>query len=65
MGKATVTRTMDVIKALQEDYQEKTSFYMTKADQIDSQSDIMDVIAQTVRVSVKDAQVNSKRSMLS
>ena len=51
MGKATVTRTMDVIKALQEDYQEKTSFYMTKADQIDSQSDIMDVIAQTVRVS--------------
>jgi ribosome biogenesis GTPase A len=52
MGKATVTRTMDVIKALQEDYQEKTSFYMTKADQIDSQSDIMDVIAQTVRVSI-------------
>lgn len=53
MGKATVTRTMDVIKSLQEKYMEKTSFYMTKADQIDSQSDIMDVIAQTVRVSLQ------------
>ncbi len=51
MGKATVTRTMDVIQALQKKCQEKTSFFMTKADQIDSHSDINDVIAQTVRVS--------------
>ena len=50
MGKATCSRTMDVIKLLQEKCPSKTGFYLTKADSIDNQRDAMNVALQICKV---------------
>jgi hypothetical protein len=51
MGKATCSRTMEVIKLLQKRCPEKTGFYLTKADSIDNSVDAMNVALQICKVS--------------
>jgi GTPase Era involved in 16S rRNA processing len=51
MGKATCSRTMDVIQLLQNKCPSKTGFYLTKADSIDNQRDAMNVALQICKVS--------------
>lgn len=51
MGKATCSRTMNVIRLLMEKCAKKTEFYLTKADSIGTAEDAMTVAIQICKVS--------------
>jgi len=46
LGKALVSRTMQVVKALNKEHYHKLKYYMTKADSVDSQEDLLKVTVQ-------------------
>ena len=50
MGKATSTKTMEVINILMKQCPDQTSFYLTKADSIDNSTDAMNVALQICKV---------------
>lgn len=50
LGKALVSRTMSCVKALTKSHYHKLKYYMTKADTVDSQDDLLKVVGQIVQV---------------